>query len=88
MIELGKVHCSGVCANMLMLEYAKRQYKDNTKIYMSTQRYYSSGHVVVILAKQEMQKLSIYVKKCRPQTKQLVQNVFVSWSGKISSQDQ
>ena len=34
------------------------------------------------LTEREMEKLSIYVQKCKPQTKPFVQNVFVSWSGK------
>ena len=36
------------------------------------------AHVVVTLTEQEVEMLSIYVQKCRPQTKPLVQNVFVS----------
>ena len=78
------MHRLGVCANMLMSEYAKHQYKDNYKMIRIRQHknYYSSGYVVVTLTEQEMKKLPIYVRKCRPQTKQLVQTVFASWCGK------
>lgn len=48
--------------------------------------FYCSGHAVVTLNQNEMERLETYVFQARKQTKPVVPNVFVSWTGnKMSS---
>ena len=87
-IELGNAHRSGVCANMLMDEFKKRELKDGFwMIYVRHHKhFYCSGHAVVTLNQNEMERLETYVFQARKQTKPVVPNVFVSWTGnKMSS---
>ena len=81
-IELGNAHRSGVCANMLLSEYNKREYKDNFwMIYVRHHKtFYSSGHAVVTMTQENMERLKTFVK-IRKQSKPSVPNVFVSWTG-------
>ena len=82
-IELGNAHRSGVCANMLMDEFKKRELKDGFwMIYVRHHKnFYCSGHAVVTLNQDEMERLETYVFRARKQTKPEVPNVFVSWTG-------
>ena len=81
-IELGNAHRSGVCSNILLSEYNKRELKDKFwMIYVRHHKtFYSSDHAVVTMIQDEMERLETLFK-LRKQTKMSVLNVFVSWAG-------
>ena len=81
-IELGNAHRSGVCGIMLLSEYNKWEFKGNFwMIYVHHHKtFYSSGHAVVTMTQENMERLKTFVK-IRKQSKPSVPNVFVSWTG-------
>ena len=87
-IELGNAHRSGVCPNILLSEYNKRELKD--KFWMIYVRhhetFYSSDHTVVTMTQEEMKRLETFFK-LRKQINISVLNVFVSWTGSKTASD-
>ena len=81
-IELGNAHRSGVCSNILLSEYNKRELKDKFwMIYVRHHKtFYLSDHAVVKMTQEEMKRLETFFK-LRKQIKMSVLNVFVSWTG-------